>query len=151
MVRLFILITVIYSCNHIDTRRDKQTRSHHIILASDTTGNPTLTGLVKTIENSDCFYSKGVGIDGRSNETYKAYSDLLKQTSNEFWYKMSYSRSAVLKVYAYKTLFDRNDSTVTAIQNRLRHDSVIFCLSSNDLFYRTTVSFYVNSITRVNR
>ena len=112
--------------------------------------NKEIERLLTVLENSDCYYGKGVGISGEPNETYNSYSKLKDIVSDDDWYKLSYKKSPVLRIYSYNALVEKNDTLAILLQKRLMLDTTVFCSKINDLSFKCSISYYVINIKKPN-
>jgi hypothetical protein len=99
--------------------------------------------LITRIEASDCVYGAGIGIESRANATYESYDRLNKLISDSEWLNLSYSRSTVMRIYAFKALLERNQLMAAEVRHRLKTDSSTFCYIANDIEYTSSVSKFV--------
>ena len=100
--------------------------------------------LVAQIENSNCVYIGGNSIAGEDNEVYICYQNLLEIASNSLWIKLSSSKSAVMRFYAYRILLEKKPKGFEAIKERLKKDTTNICWYLDDVHLNGSIGYFVS-------
>ena len=93
----------------------------------------TTDDLISTIELSENIESEHIGFNAEKSYIYSCYTDLLEVASDSLWLELSYSKSAVMRYYAYKALLSKESTNLHSIRNRLIKDTSHVCLYAMDI------------------
>jgi hypothetical protein len=115
-----IIIFLLYACNNQPVNNRQEIK-------------PDINGLVKSIEQSDCYYGKVVGLAGKEPSVYAAFENLDKIVTDSFWLHMSHSTYPVMRLYSYRALESRNQEMASQVRERLKEDTAIVCWRANDM------------------
>jgi hypothetical protein len=133
----FILLLLFISCYPNYAEEEEITDTNEI--NSNSTDNWSFIDtmdtddLISAIESSENIESKHIGIEGRKSYIYCCYEKLLETASDSLWVKLSYSKSPVMRYYAYKALFSRESTNLQSVRNRLIKDSSQVCYHTRDM------------------
>jgi len=152
---LFILLISGIQCNRV-TQQNKSRKSPIPIDAKLKYFWPKDTGegssivyydtgeLIRTIEKSRCFCGEFTGIGGEKSETYLNFQMLLKVASDSLWFKLSFSKSPVMRLYAFHALEIKNKKMRDIVKLRLESDTATVVWRNSDEVVYCTVGFYVS-------
>jgi hypothetical protein len=122
---------------------EKKVDSRMVKLANVYSDSENVGRLIEILERSDCYYGKRVGIEGKISDVYQAYEDLKENVSDSVWVKLSYSRSGVMRVYAYQAL-ENNRSLQKQLKKRLENDSTKVCFKISDMESIETIMEFIS-------
>ena len=93
---------------------------------------PPLTAddLISIIEASEYIEAKHIGFIGEKSKIYSCYEKLLEIASDSLWIELSYSKSPVMRCYAYQALLLKENINLPSIRNRLIKDTSSVCTYS---------------------
>ena len=132
----FILLLLFVSCypNHVE--------EDEVIDVNETDSNPTdnwsfmdtmdINDLISAIESSENIEGEHIGMEGRKSYIFSCYEKLLEVASDSLWVKLSYSKSPVMKYYAYKALFSKENTNLQSVRDRLIKDTSQVCFHITD-------------------
>jgi hypothetical protein len=103
----------------------------------------TIDDLISAIESSENIESKHIGIEGRKSYIYNCYEKLLEVASDSLWTELSYSKSPVMRYYAYKALFSRESANLQSVRNRLVKDTAQVCYHTMDMTFTFTLEYLI--------
>ena len=93
-----------------------------------------INDLISTIESSKYIEREYIGGWGaKKSYIYGCYEKLLEIASDSLWIELSYSKSPVMRYYAYKALLSKESSEFPAVRNRLIRDTSPVCTYSCDI------------------
>ena len=102
-----------------------------------------MSSLIVSLEGSSCVESKYIGYAGTPSQTYEIYDRLLKIVPDSLWWRLTFSKSGVMRYYAFQTLLMKNDPRLVEVVNRLKNDTTFICCHRADLDLSNTVGFLV--------
>ena len=140
---LIFITIVLFSCKNCQNSKTNTITNNELGSTIGNIHNNRIENLINIIEASNCVYGKGVGIAGKPNQTYEAFSELNNLASDSLLFKLTYHNNTILKIYAYKALVERNSNLAKKVQDRLKFDTATFCNQINDISFNCSVSNYV--------
>ena len=134
-MKIYILLLLLFLAGCCP-KQEKATGINEIslILMDDRYLFFTINDLISTIESSKYIERKYVGgWAARKSHIYDCYEKLLEIASDSLWVELSYSKSPVMKYYAYNALFSKGNINSLSIRNRLIGDTSSVCTHSCDI------------------
>lgn len=92
-----------------------------------------IDGLISMIESSKKIEGEYIGFTAEKSEIYTCYKTLLELASDSLWIELSYSKSVVMRYYAYRALLSKGNVNLLSIRNRLIKDTTQVCYHSGCL------------------
>ncbi|WP_276482434.1 hypothetical protein [Paraflavitalea pollutisoli] len=99
--------------------------------------------LTARLEASEEIQGEGIGISGTPSATYESFKLLDGLLSDTAWLQLTYSKSPVMRVYAYQALQKRNKAMTEEVKVRLSHDDASFTMTGGCTSMPNTVRGYV--------
>ena len=90
--------------------------------------------LISVIESSKDIEGEYVGgWATKKSHTYNCYKTLLEIVSDSLWVELSYSKSPVMRYYAYEALLTRESANLSSVRSRLLKDTTQVCFHTCDI------------------
>ena len=101
---------------------------------------------ISRIESSENIESKHIGFTGEKSIIYSYYEKLLEIASDSLWIELSYSKSAVMRYYAYQALLSKGNIRFLSVRNRLIKDTSCVCFHTFDMINCLTLGSRIKSL-----
>ena len=128
--------------------QNRQTTTENAATVPDSkvqTDKRSREALISIIENSDCFYGKMIGITGNPSSVHEAYEELRSFADDSLWLRLSFSKSVVMRLYAYRAL-EGNEQLREQLQLRYLNDSSEVCIRISDTETNIPLAKYLELI-----
>jgi len=99
--------------------------------------------LITGIELSDRVYIGGIGITGEESREYDCYKRLCEICPDSVFVRLSFNKSAVVRLYAYYALLKKNKTLALRVQERLLNDKKLVSCQSGCIIMKMPISSFV--------
>ncbi|HOF17194.1 MAG TPA: hypothetical protein PLF32_03915 [Bacteroidales bacterium] len=141
---LFVLLFVCISCN--TKERKNSTFKDSIDSVLKVNSREYINDKISVIESSKQIEGKHIGYGGQISGIYSCYEILLKNISDSLWIELSYSKSPVMRYYAYQALLSKGNIKFLSVWNRLRKDTSSVCFQTCDVIFGGDLGFHIKNL-----
>ena len=133
----FILLILIFGCK----MKNKKEEEINLLAIKEA----SINRMILKIESSKCYESKHIGFTGENSILYETYETLNQIASDSLWLKLTYSKSPVMRCYAYHAILSKqNNKLINEVKSRLINDTTRLDFYSCDIYEKGgTVSNFV--------